>query len=74
MAGTGEDMTPEAEAKIMAETAAAWRQTNIAVILSEMRRYGLTIADLQEADRMPAMVNQTSTPILPATGYKVAGT
>lgn len=62
------------EAKALSDAHEAWRQTNIQVVLSEMRRFGLTLADLAEADTMPAMVNQTSTPILPATGYKVAGT
>lgn len=67
-------MTPEQLAQQAADTAEGWRQANIARVLAEMRRYGLTLADLADADRMTAMVNQTSTPILPATGYKVAGT
>jgi hypothetical protein len=50
-----------------------WREANIARVLAEMKRYGLSLADLAEADTMPAMVNQTQTQILPATGYKVAG-
>lgn len=67
-------MTPEQLAKQAADTAEGWRQANIARVLSEMDRYGLGLADIAEADRIRRMVNQTSTPILPATGYKVAGT
>lgn len=65
-------MTPEE--KQATDTAEGWRQANIARVLAEMKRYGLTLADLAEADRMDAMVNQTSTPILPSGGYKVLGT
>ena len=56
------------------QIADGWKKANIARVLAEMERYGLTLADLAGADRMPAMVNQTSTPIFPATGYKVAWT
>jgi hypothetical protein len=66
-------MTPEAEAKALSDAHEAWKQANIARVLSEMERYGLTIADLVEADTISPMVNQAQTQTLPSTGYKVDG-
>lgn len=66
-------MTSEDEAKILQDSAEGWKRANISRVKAEMERYGITVADLGEADTMPAMVNQTQTQILPASGYKVTG-
>jgi len=51
-----------------------WYQANIARILNDMERYGVTLAELQEAATIPAMVNiaRTQTPHQPS-GNTVAG-
>ena len=55
------------------QIADGWKRGSIARILDAMQMYGVTIADLQEADTIQPMVCTTQTPILPAPGYKVAG-
>jgi hypothetical protein len=53
-----------------------WHQANISRVISEMLRWSITPDEVElayQAAIMPAMVNQSQTPILPAQGYKVAG-
>jgi hypothetical protein len=71
-------MTPEAEAKALSDAHEAWKQTNIQVVLHEMKRYGLTVQDLLANDIDPgtitAMGNKSEPQYDQSTKVGVTGT